>query len=97
MAVPSNTIANNGLTQCTSGPLVHANQNMEITREQEQITDSSRRFSGLTGLGAIAATCFKYRGSITVMKLNYQRLRRQMRDDLQDCTYSTTCKDCQED
>ena len=76
MAVPSNTIANNGLTQCTSGPLVHANQNMEITREQEQITDSSRRFSGLTGLGAIAATCLRYRGSITVMKLEMSVIAR---------------------
>lgn len=69
MAVPSRTIANNGLTQCTSGPLVHANQNMETTSEQEQMTESSSLFSGLTGFGAISATCFRYLGSMTVMKL----------------------------
>jgi hypothetical protein len=69
MAVPSRIIANNGLTQCTSGPLVHANQNMDTTREQEQMTESSSLFSGLTGFGAMAATCLRYLGSMTVMKL----------------------------
>jgi hypothetical protein len=97
MAVPSNTIANSGLTQCTSGPLVHANQNIDTTSEQEQITESSRRFSGLTGVGAIAATCFKYRGSITVMKLGRQLQQNVTRDDSQDCTNGTARKDCQKD